>query len=960
MQTFLKKLVDHIWETHADNLGDLCIVTPNRRAGLFIRKYITDKIRKPTWAPRILSIEDFINKISGLTICDHLTLLFEFYTVYRTLEKEKADEPDAFFSWAPALLRDFDDIDNALAEPGKLYAFLEDIRYIDTWNPDGRELTDFQKNYLSFIKKLKTYHRELKEHLTGKNLAWQGLSSRLAAQKLSAEKHDIPWRHVVFAGFNALSQAEETIIGTLLKKQTATYIPDTDPFYIDDPDHEAGRFIRKYHKLFDPKTMEAGEDGFHDDKKNIRILGVAKNVNQARLAGNLLQNEPGLSTDENTAVVLANENLLIPMLNTLPANIGSLNVTMGYPLTKTNMFSFFDALFRLQLRAILPGRDKNNQFAFYHKDLLALLSHSNSSLLWDLKKGDEKTTAMLKKLNASNQSFITFDELAGMSEEAHIFKDAFSFMNTNWQNDPQKAFSDMIRLTEKFDRLYREKAGKQGGDIIQTPFFVDFESLYYFGKIFRQVLNLLNGYPFLGSVRTLYKLFRQTTSETSLSFTGEPLEGLQIMGMLETRTLDFDHVILLSANENILPRPKSSYSFIPYEVRKSFGLRLYLDQDAIYAYHFYRLLQRAKNIYLIYNTETQDVGSSEKSRFITQLQYELPIYNPRVHIHEEIVSLPPPLDTGDHAIIIRKTPDILQRLDEISEKGFSPSALSTYINCPLQFYLDRLARIDEAEEVEETLEARTIGSVAHGVLEKLFQPHIGQVLRKKHISAMQEQLEATLNNEFSKEYKGGDTTRGKNLLLYHLTLRYLENILKAEAKAIERAAANNETITILALEKELQATITLHEGSDKEKTVRLKGLADRIDRKGRVIRVIDYKTGRIGPYELSFKEWNTPFSKSDKAKNFQLLFYAYMYSRMNDLETDIEPGILSLRSPAKGLQTMSHPGGEGILKKDDIQAFEEELKSLLVELLDPEVPFAQTDDIGNCQYCLFSKMCRRF
>jgi len=960
MESFLKKLVDHIWETHAGNLGDLCIVTPNRRAGLFIRKNITDKINKPTWAPEILSIEDFLNKISGLTICDHLTLLFEFYTVYQSLEKDKADEPEAFFSWAPALLRDFDDIDNALAEPGKLYAYLEDIRYIDTWNPDGSELTDFQKNYLSFIKKLKTYHKALKVHLTGKNMGWQGLSSRLAAQKLSGEKPDIPWEHVIFAGFNALSQAEETIIGALLSKNAATYIPDTDPFYIDDPAHEAGRFIRKYRSLFDLKTMETGEDGFRDDKKNIRIFGVAKNVNQARLAGNLLKNEPELSTDENTAVVLANENLLIPTLNALPGDIQGLNVTMGYPLAKTNMFSFFDALFRLHMRAILPVKNNSDPYAFYHKDVLVLLSHSNSSLLWDLEKGDEKISGMLKKLNASNRSFVSFDELVAMSENDDAFQEAFSLLFADWQNDPHKAFASLIRLTEKFDLLFREKAGRQGGDIIQTPFFTDFESLYYFGKIFRQVINLLSGYPFLGSFRTLYKLFRQTASETSLSFTGEPLEGLQIMGMLETRTLDFDHVILLSANENILPRPKSSNSFIPYEVRKSFGLRLYHDQDAIYAYHFYRLLQRARNIYIIYNTEAQDAGSSEKSRFITQLQYELPAYNSGIQIHEEIVSLPPPLDSGDHVITIPKTPDIQQRLDEISEKGFSPSALSTYINCPLQFYLDRLARIDEAEEVEETLEARTIGSVAHGVLEKLFQPCIGQVLRKEHISGMQEQLEATLNSEFSKEYKGGDTTRGKNLLLYHLTLRYLENILKAEAEAIEKAAADNKMITILALEQELHTTITLHEGSNKEKTVRLKGLADRIDTIGGVIRVIDYKTGRIGPYELSFKEWGIPFNKSDKSKNFQLLFYAYMYSKMNDAEADIEPGILSLRSPAKGLQIMTHPGGKGILKKEDIRAFESELKILLEKLLDPDIPFAQTDDSSNCQYCLFSKMCRRF
>ncbi len=960
MQSFLEEVTDHILENYPDSTGDLCLVTPNRRAGLFFRKYFGSKISTPMWAPEVLSIEDFINKISAYTVCDPLSLLFEFYTVYRQLEKERADDIDTFFSWAPTLLRDFDDIDNALAQPEKLYAYLEDIRYIDTWNPDGSELTLFQKDYLGFIKKLRTFHTALGNHLAEKGMAWQGLSSRHTASRIASGQAELPWKKIIFTGFNALTRAEETIIQALLRKGRAEYLADTDPFYEDDTGHEAGRFIRKYREMF-RLNREKRENGFfHSTTKNIRIFGVAKNVTQARLAGNLLQQTPGLSDDESTAVVLANENLLIPMLNALPANTENINVTMGYPLSKTNMFEFFDTLLKLHLRAITSDNPKKGQPAYYHKDLYRLFSHSNSSLLWDGDKGVDQTTNLLKRLSGSSQILWCFDDLAALSGDPGNFSQAFSFLKNNWQQHTDTIFPAFIELTGRLDQLFREKAGKQGSDIVNTPFFVDFESLYYFAKIFRQMESFLARFPFLASLKTLCKLMKQAASETRLSFSGEPLKGLQVMGMLETRSLDFKNIILLSANENILPRPKSSHSFIPYEVKKSFGLRLYHEQDAIYAYHFYHLIQRSENIFLIYNTQAQDIGSSEKSRYITQLQYELKGYNPNISISEEIVSMPPPVDASSHTVSIPKTKDIMQRLEGISAKGFSPSALSRYINCPLQFYFERLARLEEAEEVEETMEARTIGTVVHGVLEDLYRGHVGQVLKTEDVDAMKQQLTRTLNQRFEKEYQGGNIRTGKNLLLYHLTQRYLENLLKAEKTAIEKALKNNQVITLLSLEESLRASLVVDNNGVPGKGVIIAGKADRIDRLGQMVRVIDYKTGKIHPYELSYQEWDIPFINSDKARNFQLLCYAWLYSQNHPGEKQIEPGIISMRNPARGSQTMKHPGGQGALGPDHLAAFEEELKKMIADILDATLPFSQCGEEKNCRFCAFSNLCRRF
>ena len=958
MQSFLEEVSLYILEKHQDTTGDLCIVTPNRRAGLFLRKHLAANVSKPIWAPEVLSIEDFINRISGMAISDKMGLLFEFYRVYRDMEKDGADDIDAFFSWAPTLLADFDDIDSAMAERGKLYEFLGDIRYIDTWNPDGSPLTEFQQNYLDFIRKLGHYHVALASHMTGKGMAWQGLSSRKAANIIEAGDAALPWKNVVFAGFNALTQAEECIIHTLLKDGRAEYIADSDPYYEDDESHEAGRFIRKYRKKFSLPERENQPGLYAGIAKKIRLLGIAKNVNQARLAGNLLKQEEVLSASEQTAVVLANEALLIPLLNALPASVNAINVTMGYPIEKTNMYRFFDSLFHLFLHGVLIG--KEGSVSFYHKDLHRVFSHSLAGLLWDSKKGKMLSTALLQKLAASNKSFCTFEELAGMSNQAEAFTSAFGFLQTNWQQKTEEIFPALLDLAASFDQLFRDKAAASGSDIVQTPFFADFESLYYFASIFRRLKDYLNEFPFLSELKTLYRMMRQAAAETRLAFLGEPLQGLQVMGMLETRSLDFKNVVLLSANENILPKPKSVQSFIPFEVKKAFGLRLYQEQDAIFAYHFYRLLQRAENIYLIYNTQSEDIGSSEKSRFLTQLQFELPGYNAETLIKEDIVSMPPQTGQAEQEIVIPKTDDIMSRLHQIAKTGFSPSALSRYVNCPLQFYLEKVVGLDESDAVEETMEAATIGSVVHAALEELYKPYTGQVLKTENLQEMKGRLEKSLQQSFQSEYSGGNISSGKNLLLYHLVKRYIENQLKAENEYIRKASENNQFLTVLALESKLKATLQVALPSGTTVDVLIKGLADRIDRLGGVVRVIDYKTGRIGSSELSFREWEEPFTNSDKAKNFQLLCYAWMYHKMHPEQNDIEPGIISTRTPAKGSQTMKHPGGKGVLQPQHLAEVEKALHQLISEILDPSQDFIQTQDVDKCKYCNFKVLCGRY
>lgn len=958
MHFFLADLSKTILKEYPGITGDICIVTPNRRAGLFLRKHMASSVKKPLWAPDILSIEEFINRISGFTAIDKLVLLFEFYRIYTDVEKEGAEDVDTFLSWAPALLNDFEDVDAAMADRSKLYDYLTDIRYIDTWNPDGSPLTAFQQQYLSFIKKLQVYHEKLADHVINKKLAWQSLSTRAVAEKFQrGDTGSLQWRKVVFAGFNALTKAEETIISTLLKQGKAEYITDSDPYYVKDTGHEAGRFIRKYSKKFSIQSDHDQKSFFDKMTKKIRIYGVAKNVNQARLAGNLINDRPELTTDENTAVVLANEALLIPVLNAIPPKVNDINVTMGYPIIKTNMYGFFDSLFHLLLQAI--NEDDKPGLRYYHKDISRFFSNGLCGLLWDVNDGEKQTGRFINSITASNLSFFSFGEMVSLAGQNNDFARAFGFLNGIDKEDSKNVTDLFLDITVKLEDALRKKAALQGNNIVQTSFYVDFESLYYFARMFRKINTLLSEFQSFNSLKTLYRFFKQSSSEMNLSFTGEPLQGLQVMGMLETRCLDFKNIVLLSVNENILPKSKSMQSFIPFEVKKSFGLRIYQEQDAIYAYHFYRLLQRAENIFVIYNTQTEDIGSSEKSRFLTQLQYELPRYNPNTIISEEIISIPAKTGLSGGSIIIEKSDDIMHRLYEMARKGFSPSALGSYINCPLQFYFSKVASIKEADVVEETMEASTIGSVVHSVFEKLYKPYEGKVLNPSITREMLSRLNISLQEAFKENYSGGNLLTGKNYLMFHLIKRYIENILDAERRFLLEIDKNGQVLQLAGLEQLVQGKLVIDNHDKNVPEINIRGKADRIDRLDQVVRISDYKTGRVDRKDLLIGDWSATITDVEKGKAFQLLCYAWMYHKQFPEEAFISAGIISVRNPQKGFQSLLLPDGQEVLVSDQLLEFESYLCELVSMIIDAGIAFSQTNDAKTCTFCNYKTVCNR-
>ncbi len=964
MIPFLEKISDYYLSLEEARTGNVCIVTPNRRAALFIRSHIGKKISKTMWAPDILSLEEFINRLSGLNIADNITLLMEFFRAFNKnetgnkAEKTNTDTPRESFEqilhWAPILLQDFDDIDSNLDNPDVLFENLSDIKQIEAWSPDG-EQTLFQKQYIRFFKAIPGYYKIFKESLLSGGIAYQGLSHRVAASEIEKNLKYLPWGKVIFAGLNALNQSEEKIISSMLSNDKAVIIWDGDEYYLSGNNasskHEAGMFIRKYRNKWQKNSVLVAEKNFKDHSKNLNILGIAKNINQIQLAGNILLSQIPEQEHEQTAVVLADEALMIPMLSALPPNVEKVNVTMGYPLSYTGFYSFAECVLSMHIRA--ANRDYGNTEKdpwLYYKDILTILKHPYSSIL--LKHNEENNAALLlsNTINKSNRSFYTLKHLTNICEGKEVAMVEKLFCN--WNNSPARALGFFREALAKLENNHYNSITEESKEFSVEP-----AAFNRFNLLINRFELYLNNYGQPETLESLKLAFRNLVSGMRIPFSGEPLEGLQVMGLLETRNLDFKNLVIFPVNESILPKGKTQNSFIPFDVKVKFGLNTHKERDAIYAYHFYRLLQRAENIYLLYNTQADDTGGGEKSRFITQIEHELKEYNPDINIRHEIIPVMVDFESPATGLTIEKTPDIMKKMHGIGEKGFSPSSLGIYLGCSLQFYLRKIINIEESEEVEETIELSTMGLAVHDVLEKIFRPYIGKVIKEEDLKIEDEKLEKLLTEKFLHHYSDGDIETGKNYLLYRVALRMIGNYLEKERKDIRSRTSKNNFITIVSLENSYNSGISIN--TDKEMRVNLTGKVDRIDKTGNLYRVIDYKTGKVEAGDLKINQWDDLLKKPETAKSFQLLCYSWLFFNANKEAEQILPSIISLRNPGHGLFKLQHStGDDGIVKRNDIKEFEENvLKPLFTELFDQDIPFRQTENEDNCRYCPFMVLC---
>jgi hypothetical protein len=927
-------------ERHGAELSEVCIVVPNRRAGLFIRNIIADNATGPVWAPTIFAQDDFMAHLSGYTVVDRLTQLFYFYEIYMEIEGEEAKAFADFIHWAPTLLADFNEIDQYLADTRQLFAYLNEAKAIDLWNM-GHELTDFQKKYLHFWGQMKQFYAALTSALSAKGLAYQGMAYRKAAENLEEAEGAIAWQKVYFLGFNALTMAEEQVMKYLTKIKKAEIFWDADSFYIDNPNHEAGKFLRKYRDYFGEEHFNWVENHLSNPEKEIEIIGVSGNAAQAKLAGQILED---LSAERGgkmvgTALVLADEGLLLPVLNSLPQNIDAINVTMGYPLKYTPVASFIDAIFSLHISSFKFSEGRK-EARYYHKDIATLASHPLFSLL----TGKDVTTNPLNIISKKNYVFLSkklVDDL--FTDEVGntiVFNPSTDDYIIDFVNH---LLSIVTKLKDKLLEVMETESGSQ----------LTLEYLYTYHRYLKKLKTLLGDNPLVADLQTLRLLFNQLISNTTIPFYGEPLRGLQVMGMLETRTLDFENIVLLSANEGVLPQGKAGHSFIPFDIKREYELPTYSDKDSIFGYHFYRLLQRAKKVWILYSTQTDGgIGGKEKSRFITQLVNELK--GPK--IEQKLLEIP--LGTAhDNVISFKKTPAVIAKLTQIGQgdKGFSPSALTMFIRCPLQFYFRYVAGLKENEEVEETLEAATMGTVIHAILEKLFTPYKNQLLRPEHIETMQGLAPMVTDHVFNEELGAENYQLGKNLLIYRVSKRFVENFLAFQKQLLADDTGKGFDTVVTNLEQPLAAPFNVG-GVD----VKIAGMADRIEQSGNDIRIIDYKTGKVDNNELKFSSWDDLILFPDYAKSFQLLTYAWLFHQSNPgVHGSLRPSIVAFTKLSDGLKECITPFNAGYITDEDLVAFEGVLNQLLTRLFNTEEEFYQTPEKQNCRYCIYNSICNR-
>ena len=917
MQSFLSKVVSEVLQSDSP-LSATTFVLPNKRSGLFLKNILKHQIKQTSFLPKIISIEDFVKDISGFEVLDTVSLIFEFYEVYKAnTPEQEADTFESFSKWASILLQDFSDLDSNLFDTAGILAYLSDTKRIEQWQPGEPQESPLVKKYLAFFNKVITYHTAFTTHLSAKKIGYQGLVYRSAIGSLESYKEKHRNEKFVFAAFNALNKAEEKIIQQLLEDNLASIYWDHDHFYTKS-NNQSEQFFKKYLRSWPYYISNEflWKENNIDTPKTIHFHGLPKNISQIKHVGALLKDLQQNSGIEDTAVILGNEKLLPSLLNSIPKEIAKANITMGYELQNVSLNTFFQSLFKLHLNRSKWKKER----AFYYKDLISLLNDPLFKNQWVCHKEIEKGLKTI--LYTDHTIFISEDQLMDLVAPVKDLSRLFKLIFLGWNSDINVVIDKVIKIIEHL------KSAKEQDQLRR-------EYLFRYYNIFVQLSNLNKNFGFIDNLNTLYQIFQQILKTEKLSFQGEPLEGLQIMGLLESRGLDFKNIIITSVNEGFLPASGSNNSFIPLDIKLEKKIPTFFEKDAIFSYHFFRLLHRAENIYLIYNNITDDFGSGEPSRFIRQLNTAKALGQlDNVRFEKKIIN--PKLNASPLALnSIIKTETIMSRLIKISEKGFSPSSLTNYIRNPLDFYKRSVLGIKEFKEIEETVAANTFGTIVHDTLEQLYLPYLHKTLQLPDLKQMIILVEDEVARQFNKSYSSKAVTSGKNFLAFEIAKQFVFNFLNFELGELKQG----KIIKVLGLEVPIEMYHYVN-GMDME--VKLRGKIDRIDQINGVYRIIDYKTGKVTKSQLKMNDWSQLASNEKFSKSFQVLTYAYMYLNQNKLsakDVAMESGIFSFKNLKDGF--MAFNGGP--ISEEGISHFILELDKLIMEIFDIDIPFQEKE-----------------
>ncbi|MDR0363738.1 MAG: PD-(D/E)XK nuclease family protein [Bacteroidales bacterium] len=947
MIPFLKEVASQIFDEQSNNLQDVHALVPNRRAILYLKRYLSGLSDKPLWSPKMYSIEDFVFEATGLQKCDTVDLIFELYAIHRNIADQDARSFDYFAQWGEQLLKDFNDIDFYLADAKKLFSYLSEAKAIERWHIDGGELTESEKKYLEFYNSLATYYNMLREKMILKEKAWQGLAYRLFTEKFDHYFEKFSNKPFYIVGFNALTKAEEEIFKNIQRNAPTKILWDADEYYVNNLRHEAGHFLREYRKKFG-KNFHLQQN--FKSEKNISIVGISKNIGQAIEAGKILSEiADDTEAPDNTAIILNNEEELFPTLGFIPEKYEKFNITMGYPLRLTQLFSFFVKWIDLHLST---ENDRANRFRFERNLFFDFLRHP---VLQNYIQTDffNKTSVLDKNIEEQYHKANAFVSPADI--EIAIFKDleelfsALSFIFESWDNSFEKAAS---KLQEMIVFLY--------GNYVAKDDAINLEILLQLNNATNRLKEIGKKYSDGISMQSILFIFNRILQSVKIPFTGEPVSGLQVMGMLETRLLDYKNIILLSVNEGIIPSEGRNSTFIPFDIRRHFQLPTKAENNAVSSYHFYRLLQRAENIHIIYNAEPDSGVSSgkEQSRFVTQLLQELPRYNPNIRITSKIENITPTISKKERRFSIEKTKFAMKRLDEMAEKGFSASSINDYLSCPVDFYLKWLAKVPEVSEYQSGVDAKTFGTVIHAVIQKTHQHLLNKPLCPDDIDPVFSTYKDELEKQFTKHWQGGDFKRGENFLILISAQDYLNAFLKKERQEIREANEAGLSYEIIGQELLVSDHLTIKTFSG-EKLICIKGFIDRIVKIGNTIKIMDFKTGQVKNGEVNLKDINVLIEKKSYPKAIQVLIYTWLMRRNNKIPSNynVEAGLFSFRRIQDGFLPLKI-NDTVLFDENQFIVTEQILKDTLEEIYNPKIPFTFSEKEDAHQYSQFKLLYR--
>lgn len=957
METFLKQVAHDLYNKTEGNFTKVAIVFPNKRASLFFNEYLAQESDRPIWSPTYVSISELFRQSSDLSIADPIKLVCDLYKVFQkaTGSKETLDD---FYFWGEMLIADFDDADKNMADTHALFSNLKDLNELmDNYDflEEGQkealsqffhnfsinQVTELKQRFISMWNVLGDIYTEYKALLESQSIAYEGMLYRQVIEQLDVEA--LPYNKYIFVGFNVLNKVEHTLFKKLNEAGKAMFYWDYDTFYLNKTPHEAGEFIRRNLRDFPSELPASFFDNLNQPKEVTFIESPTEN-GQVRYLPQWIR-ENLTSQEKETAVVLCNEALLQPVLHALPDNVKHINITMGFPLSQTPAYSFVNALMELHTSGYNPN---NGRYLF--AEVISVLKHPYTRQLSpEAEKLEQNLTRdnrfypLPSELKQDNVLELLFTPRRNNLDLCSMLSEALKEVAVIYQ---QQAASH----SDAFDQLYRES-------LFKTYTLVNrFHTL-----IESKELNVQAG--------TFQRLLTRVMSSSSIPFHGEPAIGMQVMGVLETRNLDFRHLIMLSVNEGQLPKAGGDSSFIPYNLRKAFGMTTIDHKIAVYAYYFYRLMQRAEKVTLVYNTATDGINRGELSRFMLQflIEWGYPVLRKQLEAAQSPQSSAP--------IIIEKTPDVMERMKSVFDIRnnpkalISPSALNCYLDCPLKFYYKYVALLSAPDEVTADIDSAKFGSIFHYAAEHIYKDLTahGKLISKENLETLlkdEVRLQTYVDNGFKELFfnlpqNEQPEYNGIQLINSAVIVKYIQQLLRNDLRYAP--------FTFVGSEQRIFENIEIYTPTGDIQS-RIGGIIDRIDAKGESLRIVDYKTGGDADTPANIQSLFIPDKKRSNYV-FQTFLYASIVCKKLREKNDsrlVAPALLYIHRAASENYSPVIQMGEPRKPKEPVDNFaqyegdfRENLKTLLEDIFNPDISFTQTEIEDKCAYCDFKALCKK-